>query len=716
MGSISRSAGGTVDFTLPGGAQSAANGVTTTTPNNPAGILGGYATVNGTNWATSAGTSGTAGNVTAYSAYTRGNLGTLASGPWLNVLPTGPQTAIDSAESFYTLNLTGAAGVTMTDSGSLTLLGGGLIGNTSGTISGGILAGSAGGELIVITPANLTISSMIANDGGATGLTKAGSGALTLLGSNTYSGPTTIGAGTLQVGNGGKSGTLGSGLVLNDGSLLSFNLSSTYAVPGAIGGPGPLTQLGPGTLVLNAGDSYTGPTTISGGALRANSGAGLPAGSNLTLNGGVLESNSSASFTRMIGPAAGEVQWSGSGGGFSANGGTLTVNLNAGAALTWGGSATQIAGTLMFGSSTANNETNFLNPINLNSSGGSLNCTVEVTAGLGGDFALMSGGLSNSAGTAGLVKTGNGLLELAGANSYNGGTQIDAGNVVFTSLAAIPSGSGTILINAPGALNVTGAYSTLTSWLNSGMISVNSTGALALSGAIKTIATMGSYGGLSLGAVAAGATYSGTLTPSGSTYNLGGGGGILTVSSNLAGAGNSLNLAGSVVLSGANTYGGGTTISSGVAQFNSSLAVGGSGANVSVAAGATLAAGYPMNQAFLGRISPASSANAFTIALAASSSNPLNFSTASLTLASLGATGTQVYSGTLTPSGSTYRLGGGGGTLDVASNLTGANSLLVGSTGPGTVALSGSNTYTGGTVVSSGTLDVLDNLARVHAP
>ena len=276
------------------------------------------------------------------------------------------------------------------------------------------MAGSASGELIVITPDNLTIGSVIANNGGATALTKAGSATLTLTGSNTYSGATTIGAGTLQVGNGGKSGTLGSGLVLNDGSLLSFNLSSTYAVPGAISGPGPLTQLGPGALVLNAGDSYTGPTTISGGALRANSGAGLPAGSNLTLNGGVLESNGSASFTRSIGPAAGEVQWSGSGGGFSANGGTLTVNLNAGATLTWGGSATQIAGALLFGSSTANDATNFLNPINLNSSGGSLNCTVQVAAGLGGDFALLSGGLSNSAGTAGLVKTGNGLLELAG--------------------------------------------------------------------------------------------------------------------------------------------------------------------------------------------------------------------------------------------------------------------------------------------------------------
>ena len=85
LGSISRNAGGTVDFTLPGGTQSATNGITTTTPNTN-GILGGYATVGGTDWATS---NGTAGNIAAYSAYTGGDLGTLASNGTLNVSPSG---------------------------------------------------------------------------------------------------------------------------------------------------------------------------------------------------------------------------------------------------------------------------------------------------------------------------------------------------------------------------------------------------------------------------------------------------------------------------------------------------------------------------------------------------------------------------------------------------------------------------------------------------
>ena len=63
LGIIGRSAGGTVDFTLPSGTQSASNGITTSTPNTN-GILGGYATVSGgTAWAVS---NGAASSITAY--------------------------------------------------------------------------------------------------------------------------------------------------------------------------------------------------------------------------------------------------------------------------------------------------------------------------------------------------------------------------------------------------------------------------------------------------------------------------------------------------------------------------------------------------------------------------------------------------------------------------------------------------------------------------
>ena len=222
LGAINRSPGGTVDFTLPSGTLSGSNGITTSAANTN-GILGGYATVSGINWAVSY---GTASSITAYSAYTGGNLGTLGSGGSLNVSPTGTQTAVTSAESFNTLNLSGTVGVSMTGSGSLTLLGGGLLGNTSGSIGGGVLTGSASGELIVITPANLTIGSVIADNGGATALTKAGPATLILTGSSTFSGVTTVGAGTLQVGNGG-SGARSAGPAACWTMAVSFSTTAT---------------------------------------------------------------------------------------------------------------------------------------------------------------------------------------------------------------------------------------------------------------------------------------------------------------------------------------------------------------------------------------------------------------------------------------------------------------------------------------------------------
>jgi len=57
--------------------------------------------------------------------------------------------------------------------------------------------------------------------------------------------------------------------------------------------------------------------------------------------------------------------------------------------------------------------------------------------------------------------------------------------------------------------------------------------------------------------------------------------------------------------------------------------------------------------------------------------------------------------------GATYRLGGGGGVLTLQNNvLVGANSLLVGSTGGGTVTLPNANTFTGATTIQNGTLNV----------
>ena len=127
LGSISRNTGGTVDFTLPGGTQSAINGITTTTPNTTAGILGGYATVGGTNWAIWDST-----EHRGLQRLHRRRSWPTAFQQHSERLADRHQTAITSAKSFNTLNLTGTEGVAMSGPGSLALLGGGLLGNTSG--------------------------------------------------------------------------------------------------------------------------------------------------------------------------------------------------------------------------------------------------------------------------------------------------------------------------------------------------------------------------------------------------------------------------------------------------------------------------------------------------------------------------------------------------------------------------------------------------------
>ena len=153
------------------------------------------------------------------------------------------------------------------------------------------------------------------------------------------------------------------------------------------------------------------------------------------------------------------------------------------------------------------------------------------------------------------------------------------------------------------ALASAGSYNTVTGWLNSGKIATASAGALALIAASDTeTINMGSYASLSLGA-SGNVTYSGTLTPSGTTYHLGGGGGTLTFSPAITGA-TSLIVSGpgAVVLTGTNTYTGGTTVSGGTLDFSTPKATPSTGI-LTVNAG-----GYVVLGALVGASSPATEA------------------------------------------------------------------------------------------------------------
>src|SRR5205085_936458 len=102
------------------------------------------------------------------------------------------------------------------------------------------------------------------------GFTKSGSGVLILAGANIYT-STTVSAGTLQVGNGGTTGTLGSGAVTNSGSL-AFARSDNFTVANPISGNGSVSQIGAGTTILTGANTYTGFTVISAGTLQVGNG------------------------------------------------------------------------------------------------------------------------------------------------------------------------------------------------------------------------------------------------------------------------------------------------------------------------------------------------------------------------------------------------------------------------------------------------------------
>ena len=115
--------------------------------------------------------------------------------------------------------------------------------------------------------------------------------------------------------------TMSNGLNLNGADRTIFADSGTAAayavISGNIIGTGGLIKTGPGTLALTGTSGYNGSTTISGGALQANDGAGLPTG-NLVLDGGMLQAAGALPVTlsRTLGVSANQVQWTAGGGGF----------------------------------------------------------------------------------------------------------------------------------------------------------------------------------------------------------------------------------------------------------------------------------------------------------------------------------------------------------------------------------------------------------------
>ena len=103
-------------------------------------------------------------------------------------------------------------------------------------------------------------------------LTKTGTGTLTLTGANTYTGGTTISAGTLQLGNGGTTGSVAGNIV--DNGALVFNRSDALTYGGVISGTGTLTKTRHRHADARPATTPTrgGTTTISAGTLQIGNG------------------------------------------------------------------------------------------------------------------------------------------------------------------------------------------------------------------------------------------------------------------------------------------------------------------------------------------------------------------------------------------------------------------------------------------------------------
>lgn len=161
-----------------------------------------------------------------------------------------------------------------------TTLGGGVLqlgaGGTSGSIVGNVV-NNAG--LVINRSDDVTLAGAISGSGTLTQNSTA-TGTTTLTGTNSYTGATTVQQGTLQLGNGGTTGSLAgtSAITLDSGAALAFNRSNAMTVANAITGDGRVTQVGSGTTVMSGTSAYTGGTTVAAGTLNAANSSALGSG------------------------------------------------------------------------------------------------------------------------------------------------------------------------------------------------------------------------------------------------------------------------------------------------------------------------------------------------------------------------------------------------------------------------------------------------------
>lgn len=395
------------------------------------------------------------------------------------------------------LVLTGAntyAGGTTINAGTLQIGNGGAAGSVSGDVADN-------GVLTFNRSDAVSFAGVISGSGD---LEQAGTGTLTLGGANSYTGGTTVSAGTLRIGGGGILASTGA-LVVNGGTfdlngaiqsvgalsgaggnillgsgVLTTSSNSDTALASIIGGAGAFVKAGGGALTLAATNTYTGATSVTAGTLNVS--GSIAASSGVTVaSGATLAGTGTVSSTTIQ-----------SGGMLSAGGasvGTLNVSGNLSLnndAITLVDVTTTSADRLLVSGTAAINGT-----LNVTFASGSYAPTqytiLTSTGALSGTFSSLNfTGVPSGIATELLYDADNVFLKLVAGFSANANFNIDAGtiNVNGSQTTGGLSGTGGTINIATGSLtdNQTGDSSYAGAFTGSGTLTKTGAGALILNG------------------------------------------------------------------------------------------------------------------------------------------------------------------------------------------------------------------------------------------